>query len=256
MRPPERAAPLERAGARASQDSVAVATRTSHRGGRRSRPAPPPPPITATSRRQHARSARQQPLGLDRRRPGQEARHLAPGMDARVRAPGHRIPAALVPSDLSPARPPSIALDRPQSGLCGPSRELGSRRTRALALPTWLRRARERPSRSSPSAAAPASGSACSRPAGASYRGAISSNSLWTMNLSWSSVASACRRACRSPRFASVIELLDLRLDHLGLRLARLDPLVLDHLAAEVLHQRLAVPGVAGELVALFLVSH
>src|SRR4051794_37291861 len=51
-------------------------------------------------------------------------------------------------------------------------------------------------------------------------------------------------------------ELLDLRLDRLGLRLGGLDPLVLDDLLAEVGQHRLAVSRVARELAALLLVSH
>src|SRR5690242_2495830 len=51
-------------------------------------------------------------------------------------------------------------------------------------------------------------------------------------------------------------QLLDLRLDHLGLGLAGAHPLVLDHLATEVLDQRLAVTCVPRQLVALLLMSH
>src|SRR6185369_16865826 len=51
-------------------------------------------------------------------------------------------------------------------------------------------------------------------------------------------------------------QLLDLRLDRLGLGLGGLDPLVVDDLDAEVRQQRLAVRGVAGELVAGLLVAH
>src|SRR4051812_39649233 len=51
-------------------------------------------------------------------------------------------------------------------------------------------------------------------------------------------------------------QLLDLGLDGLGLRLAGLDPLVLDDLLAEVGQQRLAVRGVAAELVAVLLMAH
>src|SRR3954447_8312023 len=51
-------------------------------------------------------------------------------------------------------------------------------------------------------------------------------------------------------------ELLDLRLDRLGLRLAGLDALVLDDLLAEVGEQRLAMRGAARELVAGLLMAH
>src|SRR5215218_1349219 len=51
-------------------------------------------------------------------------------------------------------------------------------------------------------------------------------------------------------------ELLELRLDRLGLRLGRLDPLMLDDLLAEVHEQRLAMRRVAAELVACLLVAH
>ena len=51
-------------------------------------------------------------------------------------------------------------------------------------------------------------------------------------------------------------QLLDLGLHRLRLRLARLDPLVLDHLDAEVAEQRLAVRGVAAELVAGLAMAH
>src|SRR4051794_40647280 len=51
-------------------------------------------------------------------------------------------------------------------------------------------------------------------------------------------------------------QLLDLRLDRLGLRLGGLDPLVLDDLLAEVGQHRLAVSRVSRELAALLLVSH
>jgi hypothetical protein len=51
-------------------------------------------------------------------------------------------------------------------------------------------------------------------------------------------------------------QLLDLGLDRLGLRLRALDPLVLDDLLAEVGQQRLAMGGVAAELVARLLVAH
>src|SRR5579862_8059395 len=51
-------------------------------------------------------------------------------------------------------------------------------------------------------------------------------------------------------------QLLDLGLDRLGLRLGRLDPLVLDDLLREVGEQRAAMIRVAAELVALFLVAH
>ena len=51
-------------------------------------------------------------------------------------------------------------------------------------------------------------------------------------------------------------ELLDLGLDGLGLRLGRFDPLVLDDLLAQVHEQRLAVRGVAAELVPCLLMAH
>src|SRR3954452_4770066 len=51
-------------------------------------------------------------------------------------------------------------------------------------------------------------------------------------------------------------QLLDLRLDRLGLGLGGLDPLVIDDLDAEVGEQRLAVRGVAGQLVTRFLMAH
>src|SRR6202035_4355102 len=51
-------------------------------------------------------------------------------------------------------------------------------------------------------------------------------------------------------------QLLDLRLDGLGLRLGRLDPLVLDDLLAQVHQQRLAVRGVPAELVSCLLMTH
>ena len=51
-------------------------------------------------------------------------------------------------------------------------------------------------------------------------------------------------------------QLLDLGLDRLGLRLAGLDPLVLDQLPRQVLHQRLAVSRVAAQLVSCPLVAH
>src|SRR3954454_2026076 len=51
-------------------------------------------------------------------------------------------------------------------------------------------------------------------------------------------------------------QLLDLRLDGLGLGLGRLDPLVVDDLDAEVGEQRLAMGAVAAELVASLLMSH
>jgi hypothetical protein len=51
-------------------------------------------------------------------------------------------------------------------------------------------------------------------------------------------------------------QLLDLGLDGLGLGLGRFDPLVLDDLLAEVHEQRLAMSGVAAELVACLLVAH
>src|SRR6185436_14840626 len=51
-------------------------------------------------------------------------------------------------------------------------------------------------------------------------------------------------------------QLLDLRLDGLGLGLTGSDPLVLDDLLAEVREQRLAMRGAARELVAVSLVTH
>src|SRR4051795_11182476 len=51
-------------------------------------------------------------------------------------------------------------------------------------------------------------------------------------------------------------QLLDLRLDRLGLGLGGLDPLVVDDLDAEVREQRLAVRHVAGQLVAGLLMAH
>src|SRR4029077_12670406 len=51
-------------------------------------------------------------------------------------------------------------------------------------------------------------------------------------------------------------QFLDLRLDCLGLRLRRLDPLVLDDLLAQVHEQRLAMRAVAAELVFGLLMSH
>src|ERR1017187_8598582 len=51
-------------------------------------------------------------------------------------------------------------------------------------------------------------------------------------------------------------QLLDLRLDGLGLGLGRLDPLVLDHFLAQVHQQRLAVRGAAAELISLTLMTH
>src|SRR6266511_1344589 len=51
-------------------------------------------------------------------------------------------------------------------------------------------------------------------------------------------------------------QLLDLRRHSLGLRLAGLDPLVLDQLAREIAHQGATVRAVAGELVALLAVAH
>src|SRR3954466_2533532 len=51
-------------------------------------------------------------------------------------------------------------------------------------------------------------------------------------------------------------QLLELRLDRLGLGLGGLDPLVVDDLDAEVGEQRLAVRGVAAELVPGLLVAH
>jgi hypothetical protein len=51
-------------------------------------------------------------------------------------------------------------------------------------------------------------------------------------------------------------ELLDLRLDRLGLRLGGLDALVLDDLLAEVAQQRLAVGRVAAQLVTGLLMAH
>src|SRR5205823_12698599 len=51
-------------------------------------------------------------------------------------------------------------------------------------------------------------------------------------------------------------QLLDLRLDGLGLRLARLYPLVLDHLAGEVSQERPAMRRVAAQLVPLLAVAH
>src|SRR6478609_242516 len=51
-------------------------------------------------------------------------------------------------------------------------------------------------------------------------------------------------------------ELLDLRLDRLGLGLAGLDPLVVDDLDAEVGQQRLAMRAVTAELMAGLLMAH
>src|SRR3954451_20318004 len=51
-------------------------------------------------------------------------------------------------------------------------------------------------------------------------------------------------------------QLLDLGLDGLGLRLAGLDPLVLDQLAREVAQERLAMGGITAELVSLLAVAH
>src|SRR3954452_5307462 len=51
-------------------------------------------------------------------------------------------------------------------------------------------------------------------------------------------------------------QLLDLRLDGLGLGLGRLDPLVVDDLDAEVGEQRLAMGAVAAELVTGLLMAH
>src|SRR3954451_2172336 len=51
-------------------------------------------------------------------------------------------------------------------------------------------------------------------------------------------------------------QLLDLRLDRLGLGLGGLDPLVVDDLDAEVGEQRLAMGAVAGELVTRLLMAH
>src|SRR3954470_22254402 len=51
-------------------------------------------------------------------------------------------------------------------------------------------------------------------------------------------------------------QFLDLRLDRLGLGLGGLDPLVVDDLDAEIGEQRLAVRGVAAELMAGLLMAH
>ena len=51
-------------------------------------------------------------------------------------------------------------------------------------------------------------------------------------------------------------QLLQLRLDGLGLGLGRLDPLVVDRLLDQVREQRLTVCWVAGELVAFLVVAH
>ena len=177
-----------------------------------------------------------------------EARHLAPGVDARVGAAGdgqrHR---------RSPRIRSSAASSSPctvRSPAARPSRRTAPRRRRSSSA-VWsatLRPARGRPSRWSPSGGGRASRSACSRP------GAPRSEAR--------SPRTACgRRTCpgrarRAPAARVQVaalgerdQLLDLRLHRLGLRLAGLDPLVLDHLAAEVPQQRAAVRRVPAELV-------
>ena len=62
---------------------------------------------------------------------------------------------------------------------------------------------------------------------------------------------SAWRRACRSPRLASVISFSNSGLTAFAFGLGGLDPLVLDQLLREVAKQRLAVRRVAAQLVAL-----
>ena len=49
---------------------------------------------------------------------------------------------------------------------------------------------------------------------------------------------------------------LDLRGGRLGLRLGRLDPLVVDHLAGQVHEERLAVRGAPRQLATVLLVAH
>ena len=93
-------------------------------------------------------------------------------------------------------------------------------------------------------------------PGRSAYRGAISSKSLWTANLSFRRDDEGLTAGVEVSALGQRDQLLDLGLRDLGLGLAGLDALVVDQFLRQVRHQRLAVGGIATQLVSFLGVAH